>query len=337
MAQATKRKRTYSNSRSRTKKDWKTKQLFKINFSIISAFLATVIAFLFLHESPKPTHAQHSDFNNTRLSQETPNTTSDAFGMVLNKKGEANCAANYPFGMPYIPNSQAKSILICHDFYALQYSPTTRTPLWVAHTLQRENILSKNKVGREDNFREDPQLLEAARKYAVSGSDYRGSGYDRGHLAPSADFTWNKRAMDESFYMTNMAPQLGEHNSGVWNSLEDGVRKLMSKYQTLYVVTGVLFGKNPQTISSGVMIPDAFYKVVVSAQTGDAVAFLIPQDKHLVKGKAPRIFAMTIRNLEKQTGINFHSRLANQSADFVENNTNLLNMRTFEQGKKSNR
>ena len=102
----------------------------------------------------------------------------------------------------------------------------------VAYELTAQEV--QGIVSRSDDFRADPEIITGSAALV----DYRGSGYDRGHLAPAADMKWSEEAMSESFYMSNMSPQAPGFNRGIWKSLESRVRSWAVENGTVYVVTG---------------------------------------------------------------------------------------------------
>ena len=123
------------------------------------------------------------------------------------------CSQN--IGLPYYTQSDQ---IISHTAYTLKYSEQHEQASWVAYTLKSSH--TSGTVGRTNDFREDYKVKTGS----ASLSDYKGSGYDRGHLAPAADFKWSSTAMSESFFMSNMSPQKPGFNRGIWKKLES--RKL---------------------------------------------------------------------------------------------------------------
>ena len=115
---------------------------------------------------------------------------------------------------------------------------------------------------------------------AVTPSDYTGSGYDRGHLAPAANYKFSQKATDETFVMTNMCPQTPELNRRNWLALEDYVRDLVELHDTLVVLTGT-YG-DAGKIKSKVTIPDKNWKIVVGRRDGElltVIGWIYPNDK----------------------------------------------------------
>ncbi|MCZ6703711.1 MAG: DNA/RNA non-specific endonuclease, partial [Ignavibacteria bacterium] len=126
--------------------------------------------------------------------------------------------------------------MVVHREYSLSYNETHEQAEWVAYVLTADEV--RMKCERTNDFREDGSVSTGSAGLA----DYRGSGYDRGHLSPAAD---NKAdcpvAMSESFYMSNMSPQKPGFNRGIWRKLESKVRDWAAKYGEIYVATGPVF------------------------------------------------------------------------------------------------
>jgi endonuclease G len=193
--------------------------------------------------------------------------------------------------------------LVQHGFYALSYLEKHEQAQWVAYPLSAGDL--RGTIGRTDDYREDP----AVRSGSAELADYRGSGYDRGHLAPAGDMKRSYQAMSESFFLSNMSPQLNAFNGGVWNRLENEVRSLAQQKGLLFIMTGpVLKEKETKTIGSNrVSVPGAFYKVLYAPQQKEAIAFLVP---HEASRKDLGDFIVSIDSLEKITRIDFLATLA---------------------------
>ena len=146
----------------------------------------------------------------------------------------AACDQFTPFGQPVSSNlledvgvaAAPDRIVICHTGQVVAFNPERNVSDWVAYRVRREDLLD-TKVERKDNFRPDPQVPE---RHRVVHSDYTRTGYDRGHLAPAAAMRWSFDAMNDSFFMTNIAPQVGSgFNQLIWKSLERRMRHVASK------------------------------------------------------------------------------------------------------------
>jgi endonuclease G len=147
--------------------------------------------------------------------------------------------------------------------------------------------------------------------YAGSATpdDYSRSGYDRGHLAPSADFRWDEQAQSESFFMSNMSPQTPAFNRGIWKHLEEQVRDWAKELDTVYVITGPVLSSGLQTIgSSNVAVPEYYYKVILDHKESktEAIGFILRNEG---SKESLADFAVSVDSVEKITGIDFFPML----------------------------
>ena len=121
--------------------------------------------------------------------------------------------------------------------YITSYNSYTKLPNWVAWELNREKLVERE--SRTDKFLPDPDLSPAE---AVTTDDYKRSGWDRGHMCPAGDNRWHWRAMQESFYMTNICPQNHNLNRGDWKELEEACRAWAQCEEGIYIVCSLLQG-----------------------------------------------------------------------------------------------
>lgn len=196
----------------------------------------------------------------------TPATTcTDEF---LSGQAPANIASRFA----------ANATQICYSEYAVLASADTKTPLWSAERLTRQDVMAARKLKRVDRFHEEPKLPDAAR---ADLDDYERSGYDRGHMTPSGDMPTSIAQM-ESFSLANMAPQLPALNRGLWEEIESSMRNLAVRDGELYIVTGPMFDANAPRLNGRVDIPTAFYKAIYDPKTGVAGAYIAwntPEEK----------------------------------------------------------
>jgi endonuclease G, mitochondrial len=201
-------------------------------------------------------------------------------------------------------------VLLAHQTFVLSYNPRLKDPNWVSWRLQRADM---GGTPRQDSFRADP-LLPSVYPRALP-ADYRGSGYDRGHMCPSADRTATIEMNDETFVMTNMQPQLHALNAGPWEQLEAHARQIASDGgRDVYTIAGGLFDPVPPTIGSGVAVPRASFKILVIVDAGRGVeavtsttttfAVIMPNAAS-VAGTSWQQYLTTIDDLEAQTGYDF--------------------------------
>jgi len=208
-----------------------------------------------------------------------------------------------------IPLSPFNDEIVRHSAYTLGYCETHEQARWVAYELTSANVAGNAK--RKDDFRSDPSVSTGSAKL----SDYRGSGYDRGHLAPAADMKLNTTYMSESFFMSNMSPQTPSFNRGIWKNLEETVRKMAVLSGRVYVVTGPIFSASKGQIGgSKVTIPSSYYKVILDFREPGlkAIGFILP---NAASSRPISSFALSVDDVESRTGLDFFSKLP----DDVEN------------------
>jgi len=197
--------------------------------------------------------------------------------------------------------------------FSLVYSEEHEQALWVAYHLTEEEALGE--FPRRNNFREDPIITTGS----ASLNDYKGTGYDRGHLAPAGDMKWSKEAMSDSFYMTNMSPQLPGFNRDIWKELEALVRRWSIENKDLYIITGPILQDGPyETIGENeVSIPKRYYKVILDYTEPDIkmIAFILPNEKSDVPLYA---FAVTVDTVEYITGLDFFYLLEDELEEDLE-------------------
>lgn len=209
----------------------------------------------------------------------------------------------------FIPDGDCPK-MVAHSYYSLCYVPKHRQSSWVKYKLTLEMINGPAK--RKNDFRADPKIEDP-----VMGSDFKGSGFDRGHLAPAADMKLNAEAMSESFFMTNMSPQRPGFNRRIWAHIERRMRNLVRQYGTAHVVTAGVLEDDLETIESGVTIPNYYYKVAYFPEAQIAKAFLI-EHKRAPKGNYYADYLVTVDEVEEATGYDFFSDLPDKLESAVE-------------------
>lgn len=209
-----------------------------------------------------------------------------------------DCTALTPWGQPTLNEARPVTVL-CHTAYVTAHDDQRLVPDWVAWVVSPEHAIGC--LSRTNNFAADPDLPPARR---AKPSDYARSGYDQGHFAPAQDFSYSAQTEAESFYMSNMSPQLPALNRMGWEQVEAQTREWArsGSYGTLHVMDGPIFGRVPKTIGADdVAVPDAYWKVVISPSTGQALAFIMP-NAPVAKGDADAS-VVSIAEVERQAGI----------------------------------
>ncbi|MFI3285162.1 MAG: DNA/RNA non-specific endonuclease [Rikenellaceae bacterium] len=196
----------------------------------------------------------------------------------------------------------ANGEIVTHTHYTLSYSEHNEQAEWVFYSLTPDMLLTVS-ASRSDNFREDPKVSTQS----ATLTDYVGSGYDRGHLCPAASMACSSEAMSESFYMSNMSPQLPAFNRGSWKQLEEHVRNLAVSDSILHVVTGPILNDPIGSIGqSGVTIPRYYYKVLYSPKKDAMIAFLMENTK---LSEPLDSYVTTVDEIETLSGINFFAEI----------------------------
>ena len=177
--------------------------------------------------------------------------------------------------------------------YTFLYRPSCKVSQWVAYKLTRSDVAGG--ADRSDAFREDPRLARFGWPSATN-ADYKESGYDRGHLLPSADRKSSVEANRATFLYSNMAPQLPKLNRGAWKVLEERLRRLTADYDTLYVVVGTVVDRSPKSIGDGVAVPRLFFKAVALRRGDDfrGEAYVMPNSAGELAGKSSDRFEVTV-------------------------------------------
>ncbi|MDC7997409.1 DNA/RNA non-specific endonuclease [Gilvibacter sediminis] len=204
------------------------------------------------------------------------------------------------FGATLFPAGDA---LVSRDYYTLSYNETHEQANWVAYTLREEQVVN-NDFDRP-YFEQDPKVKSKSAHWR----NYKNSGYDRGHLVAAADMEFSYDAFKDTFYTSNISPQLHDFNSGVWNYLEQRVRRWAKENDDVFVITGGVL-KNPMDAigSEQVSVPNAFYKIVVDSYRGEyrVIAFLIPHREDITRYSD---YIVSVDEIEQATGIDFFAKL----------------------------
>ena len=219
--------------------------------------------------------------------------------------------SNGLFAQLELPKYDADDTIIKHRGYTLSYNPKYKQANWVAYLLTKDETVKRFQRG--EYFAPDPMI--PGTDFSI---DYQKSGYDRGHLAPAADMGYSMETMVQSFFYSNMSPQLPRFNRGVWKKLEMQVRNWAVEYDSLYVVTGPIFDSVMPTIGPHrVAVPKAYYKVLLQKRNGNWVGngFILPNSNTKVDFKD---YAISIDKVEEITGLDFFWGLEDMSETLVE-------------------
>lgn len=220
----------------------------------------------------------------------------------LNSSNNFDSAAEFN---PYLPSSHLSTNqqVIIHHGFALQYDEVHEQARWVLYKITSET--ANGPVDRTDDFRSDPTVTTGS----AGLDDYRGSGYDRGHMAPAAAMAWSEVSMSESFYLSNISPQTPGFNRGIWRELESKVRSWAVKHGEVWVVTGpVLTDDLKQIGDNRVSVPKFYFKVILDDLKPNlsGIGFLMANSR---SEKSISEFAVPIDMVESISNLDFFPNL----------------------------
>ena len=209
----------------------------------------------------------------------------------------AACQVHQPYGWAQTAHQLQP---ICRQAYLVAYDAAAKLPNYVAYTLTPPNALGC--VARTNAFATDQSVPGGA-----TPDDYAGTGYDKGHMAPDGDLSWDPQVEYESFLMTNMSPQAGSLNRGIWKLLETSVRGwAVQGNQTYTIIAGGVYDATDKKIGKGVVVPHGFYKIVINQATGEIAGWAFPHTAPYPNlGNDLTKFRLPISQIEKIAGVNF--------------------------------
>jgi endonuclease G, mitochondrial len=246
-------------------------------------------------------------FINNVLQKE--NNDSNSVTNALDENGENS---NQTFN--FLPTSTTNQI-VKHQYYTLSYNEKYEQAEWVAYELKK-SFATKNHFKRPF-FIEDSKVSTGSADW----KNYKKSGYDKGHLCPAGDMSFDKNAYDDTFFTSNISPQVHDFNDGVWNRLEQKTRYWAAKYNDIYVITGGVLQPDLKTIGKeNVAVPKYFYKILLDNADGDykMIAFLVPA---IDSEKPLYSFVTAVDVIEKMTGIDFFPKLDDKTENSLEKNS----------------
>ncbi len=230
---------------------------------------------------------------------------------ILTTKTSKNQEKNNARSFDFLPTSTTNQI-VKHNYYSLSYNEKYEQAEWVAYELKKGYVRSSN--FDRPYFIEDPKVKTGSADWR----NYKKSGYDKGHLCPAGDMEFEINAYNDTFFTSNISPQVHDFNGGVWNRLEQKVRYWATKYDGVYVITAGVLESNLKTIGQDkVLVPNYFYKILLDNSNGEykMIAFLVPNEK---SDKALYSFVVSVDSIEKMTGINFFPKLDDKTESRLE-------------------
>lgn len=224
--------------------------------------------------------------------------------------------ANFPEKL--LPSSTTNNI-VHHSYFSLSYNEPFEQAEWVAYVLSKKHLTYDDR--KRPYFIEDPWV----KSKSADWRNYKGSGYDRGHLVPAGDRRFSEQAYNETFYTSNISPQDRKFNAGIWNRLEMKTRSWAKKYGELYIITGgILEGNLSEIGSEDVAVPNYFYKIIAKGNSDklQVIGFIFPNKEQT---KPLTSFTVTIDEIEARTGIDFFEELTEKNQEVIESDVLLNN------------
>ncbi|MEO7032570.1 MAG: DNA/RNA non-specific endonuclease [Polyangiaceae bacterium] len=283
--------------------------------SLVSTFVCVVLLLLVARVAlvecgsgalPKPSSA--SSHSSTAHRAQTTNEPPSPPNELPPASTDLAASVHLALGIPKDADP-SDDHLLDERAYVVSYSPVKHVPNWVAWRLDRSNL---GHVKRKNDFRPDPSL--PSEFYHVTERDYVHSGFDRGHMCPSADREDTAEDNSLTFLFTNMQPQLHELNAGPWERLEEYERQRAEQGDVLYIVAGGVFSAPFPTIGQGVAVPAANFKIIVALRPGqkpadiststDILAVLMPNERGVGEHTWSE-FLTSVDALEQASGYDF--------------------------------
>jgi endonuclease G len=219
--------------------------------------------------------------------------------------------------------TNANNYLVVKPQYVLSYNNSKHIPNWVSWQLNKSWL---GNVPRRNDFRPDPSLPKGW--YAVASADYNGSGYDRGHMTPSADRSRDPETNSTTFFMTNIIPQAPDNNQGVWQKLESYCRELANVGKDLYIISGGYGEKRSIGSKVKISVPERTWKVIVVLDKAGSSAANVTANTRVIAVDIPneqgvreadwRTFRVSVDQLEAKTGYNFLTNVTESVQQAIE-------------------
>lgn len=223
-----------------------------------------------------------------------------SFAFISTAVFASECPEHYLQGQ--VPSLQVPLQLdqeLCFDAFATGYSYQSRSAFYSAEHLTSANLKRAKRLDRKDSFHEELSLPETAR---VELRDYKGSGFDRGHLAPNADMP-TRKAQGQSFSLSNMVPQLHKNNAGIWSEIESTARQLADQYEEVYIISGGVYSGTTQKINRRIPVPNALFKAIYIPSKNQAGVYLSDNNA------TGEYEVISVNDLKKLTGIDVFPKL----------------------------
>jgi len=235
-------------------------------------------------------------------------------------------SVNTALGLPGPADDNPSHYLLKKDEYIVSYNGKLKTPNWVAWQLDSTRL---GGATRTNKWKSDASLPSSVSQ--AIDSDYTATGYDRGHMCPSADRTRTSNQNAVTFTLTNALPQAHNLNAGPWQRLESYLQNLADNGSAIFIVAGGIFDAEPPTIGKGkIAVPSATWKVaVILDRLGDragevttssrVIAVVMPNDNTAVGlGDDWQPLRVRVDDVESLTGLDFLSEVSPNIQDMLE-------------------
>lgn len=208
-----------------------------------------------------------------------------------------SCQKHSPYGFAQTSKEVQP---ICREGYLVAYDTAARIPNYVAYTLTPNQAIGC--WPRTNAFVTDQSIVGGA-----TPNDYVGTGYDKGHAAPDGDLSWDQQVEYESFLMTNMFPQVGSLNRGIWKLLETSIRGwAVQRDQSYTIYVGAIYDYTNKRIGRGVVVPHAYYKIVINNQTNEVAGWMFPHEApYQDLGSNLKLYRVPVSQIQQRAGVQF--------------------------------
>ena len=217
----------------------------------------------------------------------------------------------------YLPESTIGKTYI-REAYSFSYVEAFEQAQWVAYYIDQKDLQFRHKKIRRPFFSQDPMVETQSAHW----KNFKNSGYDKGHLCPAAIRKKSAALYKETFYTSNVSPQLHSFNGKIWNRLEQKIRQWVNNNNGVYVITGPVLKNDLPTIGAEkVIVPSHFYKVILSNDLSKMIAFLLPHNDN-IENYPLKSFVISTDKLEKLTAIDFYPQLNDSLESKLEKSSN---------------
>ena len=291
---------------------------------LIVVLLAAAVAVVsFTHRAFRPDVPVSSERTVAEKVRETDGKREDGTSRTSSASGTASEPTSPKSGVSVpdrleLPAFASSEFIVRNETgrYTLLYDTACRQAAWVAYLLTRREAETRG-TERKNAFRSDPEVVARGWPTATV-RDYVRSGFDRGHLLPSADRDDTAEENGATFYLSNISPQRPGFNRGHWRLLEEQVRRWAVRYDSLYIVTGGELRPSLPRIAGSVSVPERYFKAILVCSDGEwrAAAFLLP-NKDTLSGKFTD-YMYSVDRVEQELGMDFFAALPDEIENRVE-------------------